>query len=322
MCCQRQSGFVWSVWELDKKKGTKTLFLSRFRGRFQAAAALLGNIHLKNLITGGIYQGAGKTVCVPGLNCYSCPAAAAACPIGAFQAVAGSSKFGFSYYIAGLLLLFGMLLGRFVCGFLCPFGWFQELLHKLPARKFSTKNLKALSYIKYAVLAFTVILLPAILTDDAGMGEPFFCKYLCPQGVLEGAIPLSVVNPGIRAALGKLFAWKLSLLVGISLLSTVFYRPFCKWLCPLGAFYALMNKAALFGMRVDKDRCVSCGKCENTCKMDVDITKEPDSAECIRCGMCAKTCPNGAISFRYGFGVCPEYAKKKIKIKTERSIKP
>ena len=50
-----------------------------------------------------------------------------------------------------------------------------------------------------------VFLLPAFLVNDVGMGDPFFCKYLCPQGVLEGAIPLSLTSFGIRAALGSLF---------------------------------------------------------------------------------------------------------------------
>ena len=114
--------------------------MSRFRGWIQAGATLLTNLHLPNFLKGGLYQGAGKTVCVPGLNCYSCPAASGACPIGAFQAVVGSSKFSFSYYITGFLILLGVLLGRFICGFLCPFGWFQELLHKLPTKKLSTKK--------------------------------------------------------------------------------------------------------------------------------------------------------------------------------------
>lgn len=113
--------------------------MARFRGLIQAAATLVTNIHLPNFAKGGIYQGAGKTVCVPGLNCYSCPAASGACPIGSFQSVVGSSKFNFSYYVTGTLILLGVLLGRFVCGFLCPFGWLQELLHKIPGKKFSTK---------------------------------------------------------------------------------------------------------------------------------------------------------------------------------------
>ena len=213
----------------------------------------------------------------------------------------GSSKFAFSYYITGFLILLGVLLGRFICGFLCPFGWFQELLHKIPTKKISTKKLKSLTYIKYAVLLIMVVLLPALAVNDVGMGDQFFCKYLCPQGVLEGAIPLAAVDSGLRDALGALFSWKLGILIVTIVLSVLFYRPFCKWLCPLGAFYALLNKVSLLGMRVDKHKCVSCGKCAKACKMDVDVTKSPDHTECIRCGMCVRACPTEAVKFRYGF---------------------
>ena len=279
-----------------------SFILSRFRGLIQAGATLLTNIHLPNFVKGGLYQGKGKYVCVPGLNCYSCPAASGACPIGAFQAVVGSSKFRFSYYITGFLILLGVLLGRFICGFLCPFGWLQELLHKIPTKKLSTKKLKPLTYVKYAVLVVMVFLLPMLMKGDIGIGDPYFCKYLCPQGVLEGAIPLSIANSGIRAALGSLFNWKLGVLITVVVLSVLFYRPFCKWICPLGAFYALLNRVSLFQMKVDKDKCVSCGKCARACKMDVDVTKSPNHTECIRCGMCVKACPTGAVRFRYGFG--------------------
>ena len=284
---------------MDKKKLNP---LARFRGFIQAGATLLTNIHLPNFAKGTLYQGSGKYVCVPGLNCYSCPGAAGACPVGAFQAVVGSSKFRFSYYITGILILFGVLLGRFICGFLCPFGWFQELLHKIPSPKLSTKKLKPLRYLKYAVLLVMVVLLPLLAVNELGMGDPFFCKYLCPQGVLEGAIPLSLTNAGIRTALGKLFTWKACILLAVIVGSVVFYRPFCKWLCPLGAFYALLNKVSLFQMRVDPHKCVSCGACARACKMDVDITKTPNHAECIRCGMCMKACPTDAIQYKFGLG--------------------
>lgn len=280
--------------------------MARFRGFIQAAATLVTNIHLPNFVKGGIYQGAGKTVCVPGLNCYSCPAASGTCPIGSFQAVVGSSKFNFSYYVTGTLILLGVLLGRFVCGFLCPFGWLQELLHKIPGKKFSTKKLKPLTYIKYVVLLFAVVLLPVLVVNDVGMGDPFFCKYICPQGVLEGAIPLAIANAGIRSALGHLFTWKLAVLIAVVVLSVLFYRPFCKWICPLGAFYALMNKVSLLGIRVDACKCVSCGKCSKVCQMDVDVVRAPNHAECIRCGKCIGACPVDAISYRYGLDVSAE----------------
>ena len=286
---------------MDKKKNVSHI-MAHFRGILQFIATLCTNIHLPNFIQGKIYRGNAKQVCVPGLNCYSCPGAAGACPIGAMQAVVGSSKFKFSYYITGFLILLGVLLGRFICGFLCPFGWFQELLHKIPSKKFSTQKYKFLKYIKYAVLLIMVMLLPALITNVVGMGNPFFCKYLCPQGVLEGAIPLSIADISIRAALGKLFAWKTCVLLIICILSIFFYRPFCKWICPLGAFYALFNKVSLLQMHVDENKCVSCGKCSKACKMDVDVTKAPNHTECIRCGMCITACPTNAIEYCYKLG--------------------
>lgn len=286
---------------MDKNKNRISKTLSRFRGWIQAAATLLTNIHLPNLFKGTIYQGNGKTACVPGLNCYSCPAATGACPIGAFQAVVGSSKFKISYYITGFFILMGVLLGRFICGFLCPFGWFQDLLHKIPGKKFSTAKLKPLRYIKYIILVVFVILLPALVTNSLGMGDPFFCKYICPQGVLEGALPLSITNAGIRSALGKLFTFKFSILTIVIILSILFYRPFCKWICPLGAIYSLFNKVSFLKINVDNNKCVGCQKCSKVCKMDVNVVESPNHLECIRCGECIKACPTDALCYKYGF---------------------
>ena len=226
----------------------------------------------------------GKKLCVPGLNCYSCPAATGACPIGSFQAVVGSSHFSFSYYITGILIFFGVMVGRLICGFLCPFGWFQDLLHKIPFKKFSTEKLKPLRYLKYIILVVAVVILPALLTNETGMGPPYFCKYICPQGILEGGIPLSIAKESIRNTLGTLFSVKFTILSIMVLLSIVFYRPFCKWICPLGAFYSLFNKISFYQYHVDEHKCISCGRCKRTCKMDVDITKNNAHLECIRCG--------------------------------------
>ena len=292
---------------MDKRENTASHVLARFRGFIQAAATLITNIHLPNFAKGGIYQGAGKTVCVPGLNCYSCPAASGACPIGSFQSVVGSSKFNFSYYVTGTLILLGVLLGRFVCGFLCPFGWLQELLHKIPSPKLSTQKLKPLRYLKYGILLVMVILLPMVVVNELGMGDPFFCKYICPQGVLEGAIPLSLGNTAIRSALGTLFSFKCLILITVVVLSILFYRPFCKWICPLGAIYSLFNKISFLNIKVEGNKCVGCNQCSKACKMDIDVCKTPNHPECIRCGACIKACPKDAIQYQFLGKTCLLY---------------
>lgn len=266
------------------------------RRTIQLIATLTSNPFFLHFLNGKIYRGRLKSVCVPGLNCYSCPAAAASCPVGALQSVIGSPKYQISYYVLGILLFLGVLLGRVVCGFLCPFGWFQELLHKIPSKKFSTRPLHILTYLKYVILAVFVIILPMTAVNEIGLGDPYFCKYICPAGILEGGIPLALANESIRASLGPLFTWKSCLLLGLIVLAVFFYRPFCKWICPLGAFYALFNRVSFYRLSVDSDKCTACGACSRVCKMDVDVFQHPNHSECIRCGDCIHTCPHQAIS--------------------------
>lgn len=268
------------------------------RKLIQIAAFGFSNIHLGNFKSGAIYKGKWKQFCNPGLNCYSCPAAGFACPIGALQAVNGSMNFNFSFYAAGLLLAIGVVFGRLICGFWCPFGLIQELLHKIP---FPKHRLPAfLRYLKYIILAVFVIILPVVATNYMGMGKPAFCQYICPAGTLEGGLPLLASHPELRQVIGKLFSLKAVILLGTILGCMSIYRFFCKALCPLGAIYGLLNKISIYHLTVDKDKCIGCGKCAKTCKMDVDPVKNPASAECIRCGECREVCPVQAISLGFG----------------------
>lgn len=281
---------------MKKKKNFGIGLFRNHRMAFQGLATFLTNPFVQNFPLGKIYSGEGKRFCSPGLNCYSCPGAAGSCPIGAFQAVVGSLRYDFSYYIFGTMALFGVLVGRLICGFLCPFGLVQEILHKIPSKKFSTEKLWPLKLVKYFMLFVVVFLMGVFLTDQFKLAPPYFCKYVCPQGILEGGIPLSLFNEGIRNTLGKLFLLKGSFLVLVVILSIFTFRPFCKWICPLGAFYAFFNKISFFQYKVDQDACIHCGKCRKACGMEVDMSKNQTALECIRCGECVKVCPTDAIS--------------------------
>ena len=211
------------------------------RHTIQALWAALTNSHVSGFVTGKIYTGKLKNACVPGLNCYSCPGATGACPIGSLLAVVGSLNFKFAFYVVGFLIFVGALLGRLVCGFLCPFGLIQDLLNKIPfPKKIRTFcGDKLLRKLKYVIFLVFVILLPLFLTDIMGQGAPYFCKLICPAGTLEGGLPLVLLNKGMRSAIGWLYIWKNAILIVTIVLSILIYRPFCKYICPLGAFYSL-----------------------------------------------------------------------------------
>ncbi len=279
--------------EKDKKKRPRI----PARLLAQTAFAALFNGYAAGFAKGRIFTGKTKLICVPVLNCYSCPGALGSCPVGALQAVLSDRGYAFSFYVLGFLMLFGTLLGRLICGLMCPFGFIQDILHKIPLPKpeIPRRADRVMRYLKYLVLLVLVILLPALLTNDYGIGKPYFCKWICPAGTLEGGIPLLAANDSLRQAAGPMFLVKL-LILAVCVVSAVFiYRPFCKYICPLGAVYSLFNRFSLYQMTLDSSACVNCGKCEAACGMKVDVRKNISSGECIRCGECKKVCPAGAI---------------------------
>ena len=286
--------------ELINGKSKKDKYKARNNVRhvFQSFWFLLTNSFFEGFKTGKIYGGKWKQLCVPGMNCYSCPGAKGSCPIGALQAVIGSPKFKFSYYIVGFLFFVGALIGRGVCGYLCPFGLVQDLLHKIPfVKKIETfKGDKALRKAKYLILLIFVILLPLFLVDIIGQGAPYFCKLICPVGMMEGGIPLVLMNKSMRGAIGFLYAWKGLILILTIFLSIVIYRPFCKYICPLGAIYSLFNSVSLFRYTLDHQKCIHCGRCKAVCEMQCDPVKNCNDLECIRCGKCKNACPVDAIA--------------------------
>lgn len=262
-------------------------------------AALLYNAHIKGFIKGDIYVGNTKNVCVPGFNCYSCPGAIGACPLGALQNALASSDKRAPYYVLGILMLYALILGRTICGWFCPLGLIQELFYKVPTPKVKKSRFtRALSYLKYVLLVVFVVIIPLAYSLQQ-YPVPGFCKYICPAGTFEGAMGLlsNPVNAEKFSILNILFTRKFVIMVAI-LLSCVFvYRAFCRFLCPLGAIYGLFARVSLLGVKVEKSKCTDCGRCVAHCKMDI---RHVGDHECIHCAECVDVCPTNAISMKLG----------------------
>lgn len=274
----------------QKRRGKTRLII-------QSCFAALSNGYVKGFAEGRIFDGATKYVCVPGMNCYSCPGALGSCPVGSLQATLTAREYKISMYVVGMLVVFGVFFGRVVCGFLCPFGLIQDLLYKIPFVKKITAlpGERALRWLRFVFLGVFVIVLPAFVADFMGLGEPWFCKWICPVGTLEGGVPLVLLNSGMRSAAGFIFRWKLAILIVTTLASIVIWRPFCRYVCPLGAVYGILNKVSLYRFEIDTDKCTRCSACQKACGLGIKVFDSPNSIDCVRCGECRDACPRGAI---------------------------
>lgn len=259
----------------------------------QLFGTILGNANFKGFLDGKIYRGNLKNICVPFLNCYSCPGALGACPIGAMQAVFNSIRYGFSFYVLGFLTLLGISSGRWICGNLCPFGFFQDLLYKIPIKK--SKAHKRLGFLRYGILLIFVLFIPIVIVNRFGIGYPAFCKFICPAGTLEAGLPLIFLNPALQRNIGELFFLKLGILIATIFLSIRYFRFFCHTVCPLGAILGLFQPLSIYSYKIEKDACISCGLCQKACGLDLKPNEKPNSVSCIRCGKCKEICPTDAI---------------------------
>jgi len=291
----------------------------------QFTATLLTNSYFLFPWTKNVYQGPLKVLCSPGLNCYSCPASTTYCPIGSIQQLLLGVRFSletgalyFSTYVVGTIGLIATATGRMTCGWLCPFGMIQELLHKIPLFKKSEVH-PLLRYGKYLMLIFFVFLFPLLLTNEWGMGKPWFCKYVCPAGTLEAGLPMLLIQPDLRATLGYLFYNKLFWMIFFLIWSIKTSRPFCKTTCPLGGFYGVFNGFAVVKLELNEERCTDCGACANVCPMGIQFNKSVGSRECIMCMRCMNEgCNFGAIQL--SFANRPLYANDRLLKKKSQLI--
>lgn len=262
------------------------------RRLFQIGSLLVSNSYFAVFINRTIYQGWFKSTCVPFMNCYGCPLAMASCPIGTLQhfAIVGA----FPFLLIGFLGIIGVTVGRMTCGWLCPFGFFQEMLYKIKTPKFHLP--KILNNLKYVILAVTILI--AIF-----LAEPWFCK-LCPIGSLEASIPLTIWNPsgdffagqgGILARLSPLFYIKITILIFLVAIAIFIAQPYCRYLCPLGAIYSIFNRFSLWRMKSPEEDCELCGECskelaKKICPTKLNVYQTPNDGDCIRCLDCTH-CP-------------------------------
>jgi len=192
----------------------------------------------------------------------------------------------FPYYLVAFIALVGLSVGRMACGWICPFGFLQDLMHRIRSPKFKIPFV--LRYMKYLILVFLVIILPYTT------GEMWFSK-LCPAGTLTAGIPWTLwdpVNPSTGVPIlpngpGVIFYLSLIILTGFMVWFVLSKRPFCRVICPMGALFSLFNRFSAIRLEASPE-CDGCNTCKEVCPMDLNIYLDLNSTECIRCLECTR----------------------------------
>ncbi len=209
-------------------------------------------------------------------------------PFGALEVMLAARQISLTLLVAaGIIFILYALLGRVFCGWICPLGLLLDLTDDIRQRFITRKRGKQMSrQIKY-------VLLGIFLALSLLIGLPTFTL----------TSPINILTRNLLFGFGP----EILLVVGIVAVD-LFYsqRAWCRYLCPLGAFYSLLGRFAIFHIRIRNqgEACTLRAHCTRSCPMGLNVLKGEVLAkhtiitnpECTRCGTCIEGCEGDVLN--------------------------
>jgi polyferredoxin len=190
------------------------------------------------------------------------------------------------YRILGLVyLITAFLFGVFYCGWLCPYGFAQDIFGKLGSL-FLKRKLKMpqglqryLIFLRYILTVLFMVLAAKQLFNFHAMDSRIAFLQIIQWHAVQAV------------ALGIMFVF---------LMVAVFFdRPFCNYFCTEAARYGILSLARIFTIKRNEDSCTHCEKCTAVCPMQIQVSekKRNRNAQCVNCFQCISHCPSKALTY-------------------------
>lgn len=230
----------------------------------------------------------------------------------------------FAAVISMLLLWFIAMItiGRGWCGWVCFYGGWEDGVSRIVKKTrvpllSQNKNLRSF---QFAFLFFILLMSVAFMSS-------VYCKWFCPFKIVTEFAPITDI-PSLIATI-IFIGMFLGLVIVMPFLSRKRFQ--CSALCPFGAFQSIVDKASMFRIKIDTEKCVGCMKCAEACPfcaIDTETISEKKGKPeitCAKCGECVGICPTGAISYQFSFvkkGCATPVATTRFEKSVQRFLDP
>lgn len=213
-------------------------------------------------------------------------------------------------------IILTILLGRFFCSWICPFGSMHHFVgylgrkNKKVSKKIDLNKYRNAQRIKYFILAFMIglALFPAAAaTLQAGLLDPI---PLVTRSINLTLLPLADSSANNIFIADRFYegAWLiLAIFITALLLNLVIPRFYCRFICPLGAFFGLINRFAILRIGKKEKECINCRLCEKNCEGGCEPTRDIKWSECVLCFNCLDDCKHSLMTYQTPESACGEF---------------